>query len=91
MNKKSLTVLVVVLALALIAVSVLFSLEKSSGAQLSAEIEMLTADAEAKSTEIASLTADVEAKSAEVESLTALTSDDNKCCIAELAVGSCNI
>ena len=71
MNKKSLTVLVVVLALALIAVSVLFSLEKSSGAQLSAEIEMLTADAEAKGAEIASLTADAEARNAEIESLTA--------------------
>ena len=71
MSKKTLTVLVAVLALALVAVSVLFSLEKSSGAQLSAELETLSAVADARGAEIESLTADAEQKAAAIESLTA--------------------
>lgn len=71
MSKKALTVLVVVLALALAALGALFALEKSAGAQLSAELESLTALAEAKDAAIESLSAEAEAKTAEIEALSA--------------------
>ena len=71
MSKKTLGILVAALAIALIAVSVLFSLEKSAGAQLSAELETLNAVAEARSAEIESLSVEAAEKDAAIESLTA--------------------
>ena len=71
MSKKTLGILVAALAIALIAVSVLFSLEKSAGAQLSAELETLNAVAEARSAEIESLSAEAAEKDAAIESLSA--------------------
>ena len=71
MSKKALSILVAVLALALAAVGTLFVLEKSAGAQLSAEIESLTALAETQAGEIETLTAEAAARAAELESLPA--------------------
>ena len=48
MSKKVLSILVVVLALALVALGTLLALEKSAGAQLSAEIDSLSALTEAQ-------------------------------------------
>ncbi len=71
MSNKALSILVAVLALALAAVGTLFVLEKSAGAQLSAEIESLTALAETQAGEIETLTAEAAARADELESLTA--------------------
>ena len=71
MSKKVLSILVVVLALALVALGTLLALEKSAGAQLSAEIDSLSALTEAQDAEIQALNADAEAKAEEIESLSA--------------------